>query len=300
MIRPFFTILGVTLLAGVNFPAHAQKADPALTKQLDTVYQHWRNAMVQKNLANWKAVTASHRQVSIMNRIHSERRPIAQTLFNLPAAPPDTRNLKILDVKSKGVTANVFYFGPVDFGVGVKPPDNLLVLSFAKEGVRWKYDTADFVNLAVLPDVRKQLAAGQMAHLDRAEFAPKAMVERPMVTLRGPVKYIAKTYVYCPGREVRVNVNKVSRHLYQNTKESEIIIGGARDGRNEVQFAIKSLPGSQGDEPLTIRVYLLSQVQGVQPIKIFQYQVPEKGKVKQFGTEFFDLGPAQAKKILGR
>ena len=145
-----------------------------------------------------------------MNRIHSERRPIAQTLFNLPAAPPDTRNLTILDVTSKGVTANVFYFGPVDFGVGVKPPDNLLVLSFAKEGVRWKYDTADFVNLAVLPDVRKQLAAGQMAHLDRAEFAPKAMVERPMVTLRGPVKYIAKTYVYCPGREVRVNVNKVS------------------------------------------------------------------------------------------
>ena len=55
------------------------------------------------------------------------------------------------------------------------------------------------------------------------------------------MKYIAKTYVYCPGREVRVMVNGVSRHLYQNTKASEVIIGGARDGLNEVQFTTRNL-----------------------------------------------------------
>ena len=299
MIRSLFILVGASLCSGLLLPARAQAPDAALAKHLDAVYQHWRNAMLQKNLQNWSAVTAAHRQVAIKNRIHSERRRVASTLFNLPAAPPDTRKLRMLDVKVKGPTANVIYFGPVDFQVGVKPPNNLLVLSFVKEGVRWKYDTADFVNLAALPEVRTQLEAGQLNHLARAEFMPKGMVERPPVELRGPVKYIAKTYVYCPGREVRVNVNKMSRHLYQNTKESEVVIGGARDGRNEVQFAIKQLPGGQGIEPMVIRVYLLSQVQGVKPIKKFEYLVPENGKPKPFGTMFFNVTPADAKYLRG-
>lgn len=298
MIRSLFVLLGVTSLLSA-LPAAAQKADPKLIKHLEGVYQHWRHAMVSKSFQNWKVNTATHRQVSIINRIHSERRPLAETLFNLPAAPPDTRQLKLLDVKVKGVTANMFYFGPVDFGVGVKPPDNLLVLSFVREGARYKYDTADYVNLSVLPEVRKQLAAGQLAHLARPEFVPTGTVDPPLVTLRGPVKYIAKTYVYCPGREVTLSVNGSSRHLYQNTKASEVVIGGARDGRNEVQFSIKKLPGGQGVEPLTIRVYLMSQVQGVKPIKILQYQVPEKGKVEAFGTKVFTVGPAEVRQLKG-
>jgi hypothetical protein len=300
MIRPLFTILGVTLILGA-LPAPAQRAEAKLVRHLDAVYQHWRAAMLTKNHTKWKTITATHRQISITNRIHSERRPVASTLFSLPAIPPDTRKLKLLDAKVKGITANLSFFGPVDFGVeGVKPPDNLLTLSFVREGAGWRYDTADYVNLAVLPEVRQQLAAGQLAHFKQPEFTPKGSVVQPMVTLRGPVKYIAKTYVYCPGREVKMSVNKVSRHLYQNTKESEIVIGGARDGRNEVQFAITSLPGSAGTEPLAIRVYLLSQIQGTKPIKIFQYQVAEKNKVKPFGTEHFLVTPAIGKQILGR
>jgi hypothetical protein len=299
MIRTLFTILGVTLLSGMLTPVSAQQGDAALAKQLDTVYQQWRASMIQKNLGAWSAVTATHRQTAIKNRIYSERRPLAATLFSLPAAPPDTRKLRMLDVKVKGATANAIYYGPVDFQVGGDPPNNLLVLSFVMEGARWKYDTADFVNLAALPQVRQQIEAGQLNHLKGAEFTPKGAVEKPMVELRGAVKYIAKTYVFCPGREVRLQVNKISRHLYQNTKESEVVIGGARDGRNEVQFAVKPLPGGQGNEPLAIRVYLLSQVQGVKPIKIFEYQVEEKGVVKPNGTEFFNVGPAEVKQLRG-
>ena len=120
------------------------------------------------------------------------------------------------------------------------------------------------------------------------------------MVLRAPVKYIAKTYVYCPGREVRVMVNGMSRHLYQNTKESEVIIGGARDGRNEVQFTASKLPGGQGTEPMTIRVYLMSQMAGVKPIKMFQYQVLENGAVKPSGTEYFEVGPAEARRLRGQ
>ncbi len=297
MIRLLFVLLGTSLLLA---PVRAQGPDPALSRALQTVYLQWRTAMIQKNLAGWRAVTASHRQIAIRNRILSERRNFVATLFNLPVAPPDTRKLKLLDIKVKGVTANAYFFGPVDFGVeGAQPPDNLLVLSFAQERGGWKYDTADYVNLAAIPNARKELAAGRLTALDRPEFAPKGEVERPMVALRGPAKYITKVYVYCPGREVQVSVNKVSRHLFQNAKEAEIVIGGAKDGRNELQFGIKTLPGGQDSEPMTIRIYLLSEVQGVKPIKIFQYQVEEKGKVKPYGTEFFNVTPDIVKRLRG-
>jgi hypothetical protein len=117
MIRPLFVILGAGMLLGSGLPAQGQalKADPALANHLQNVYLHWRQAMMQKNLANWRAVTARHRQVAIRNRILSERGDFAASLFNLPASPPDIAKLKLLDVKVKGPTANAFFFGPVDF-----------------------------------------------------------------------------------------------------------------------------------------------------------------------------------------
>jgi len=299
MIRSLLILLGVTS-ALIVLPATAQQADPVLSRHLDAVYQHWRHAMITRNFRKWEEHTASHRRAAIVNRIHSERRSVAPTLFNLPAPPPDNRALKLLDSKVKGTTANLIYFGPVDFGVGGRPPNNLLVLSFVKEGVRWKYDTADYVNLANLPDARRQLESGDYSHLGKREFSPGGTVEQPPVVLRAPVKYIAKTYVYCPGREVRVIINGISRHLYQNTKESEVIIGGARDGLNEVQFTVSKLPGGEGSEPLAIRVYLMSQVAGVKPIKIFQYQVEEKGKVEPAGTKTFVVGPAELQRLRGQ
>ena len=88
-------------------------------------------------------------------------------------------------------------------------------------------------------------------------------------------------------------VNGVSRHLYQNTKASEVIIGGARDGLNEVQFTARNLPGGEGKEPLAVRVYLMSQVAGVKPLKIFQYQAEEGEAVKPSGTMNFVVGPSE-------
>ena len=300
MSRSLLIIMGATFLPGVlSSIAEPQQKDP-LVKHLDAVYQHWRHAMIARDIRKWEAHTATHRRVAIVNRIHSERRPVAPSLFSLPVSPPDNRLLKLLGVKVKGMTAKMIYFGPVDFEVGGNPPDNLLVLSFAKEGNRWKYDTADYVNLASLPEARKQLKSGNLSHLEQPEFLPAGTVEQSPVVLRSPVKHIAKTYVYCPGREVRVMINGISRHLYQNTKASEVIIGGARDGLNEVQFTVRNLPGGEGREPLAIRVYLMSQVEGVKPVKVFQYQVEEKGGVKPSGTENFVVGPAELLRLKGK
>ena len=73
----------------------------------------------------------------------------------------------------------MIYLGPVDFKVGGTPPNNLLVLSFVKEGNRWKYDSADYMNLASIPEVRKQLEMGKLDHLKGPEFSPKGTIDQP-------------------------------------------------------------------------------------------------------------------------
>ena len=96
-----------------------------------------------------------------------------------------------------------------------------------------------------------------------------------------------------------MKVNKISDHRFQDTKASEVVIGGGKDGINEVQFATKSLEGSTGKEALSIRVYLMSTVPGTKPIKIFEYQVNEGESVKPFGSENFVIDAKMAKTLNG-
>ncbi len=132
--------------------------------------------------------------------------------------------------------------------MGGDPTDNLLVLSFVKGGGGWLYDRADFVNLAALPAVRKELAAGDLKYLKETPEAQPSGEVPPTPIAAQPAKYVAKVYVFCPGREVKVQINKISRHRFANAKEAEIVIGGAVDGSNEVQYSVKKLDGGTGKE----------------------------------------------------
>ena len=286
-------------MTGMHVPARAQRT-ATLKEQLERTYQQWRTAMIKKDVRAWQAYTSQRRQVSVRNRIYSERRAFPSAMFQLPVAPPDTRGLKALRVQAKARTAKAVYFGKIDFGVGGTPTDNLIALNFVNERGGWRYDGAEFVNLSALPDVRKKLLAGDYSFVETDDFAPAGKVEASPLALRGPAKYIAKTYVYCPGREVTLQINKISRHKFQNTKAAEVVIGGAKDGVNEVQFLIKPLPGSEGTEPMTIRVYLMSEVQGVKPIKAFEYEVKEKQVPKGSGTINFVVDAAMVRKVMGR
>ncbi|MEI7927667.1 MAG: hypothetical protein WCH40_03895 [Verrucomicrobiales bacterium] len=268
-----------------------------LRAPLEKTYGLWREAMLKGDVRNWQAVTARYRQVEIQNRLGAEKRAFPAGVFQLPAPPPSLQGLKFLEAKQKGPTAKASYFGKIDFGVDGAPTDNLIVLSFLQEGDAWRYDRADFVNLAVLPEVRKELSGGNLHYLEETpEARPSGLV--PFIPALAPVaKYIAKVYVFCPGREVQVQVNKISIHKFANAKEAEVVIGGAIDGPNEVQFAVKKLDGGTGKEALTIRVYLMSEVQGVQPIKAFEYQVQPEGVVQPFGTKNFNIDAAMVAKL---
>lgn len=272
-------------------------ADDALRGGLEKVYSVWREALIAKDVRTWQRVTAEHRQVEVRNRIVSEKLPFPASVFNLPTAPPSLEGLSFLQATRKGRTAKAAYFGKVDFGVGGEPTNNLLVLSFVQGARHFLYDRADFVNLSALPEVRKELAEGKLDYLEGVpEAQPSGVVPATPIAVK-PAETIAKVYVFCPGREVEVMVNKVSRHRFSNAKEAETVMGGARRGANEVQYSVRPLEGGTGNEALTIRVYLLSQVEGVKPTKVFEYQVLEGQPVEAFGSAYFPLDAATAEKL---
>lgn len=275
-------------------------AQQDLRGPLESSYNAWRESIVRKDAAAWQRTTAPHRRTEVKNRIVSEKRAFPAAVFDLPAPPPSIQNLKFLEAKQNGQTAKASYFGKIDFGIGGSPTENLIVLSFVKGGGAWLYDRADFVNLAALPEVRKELAAGDLKYLkETPEAQPSGVVPTTPLEAR-PAKYIAKVYVFCPGREVQVQVNKISRHRFANAKEAEVVIGGALDGLNEVQFSTRKLEGGTGKEALTIRVYLMSETAGVKPIKAFEYLVKEDAPAKPFGTESFVVDAATVEKLNGR
>lgn len=275
-------------------------AQDDLRADLEKTYGLWRTALINKDAAAWQRVTAEHRRVEVRNRIISEKRNFPAALFDLPAPPPALAGLKFLEAIQAGGTAKAAYFGKVDFGVGGEPTDNLLVLSFVGGAGGWLYDKADFVNLTALAEVRTELAAGDLSYLRGVPEARPSGVVPPVPIAANPATTIAKVYVFCPGREVQVQVNKISRHRFANAKEADIVIGGARGGLNEVQYAIRKLEGGTGEEALTIRVYLMSEVEGVKPVKAFEYQIPEKGAFEPFGTRTFFLDAAIAAKLSGQ
>jgi hypothetical protein len=289
-------IIAISCLLSI-FPLAAQQPG-ADAGTLKATYDGWRRAIINKDARNWQSLTAAYRQAEVRNRLVSEKRPFPAAVFQLPAPPPTLDGLKLVHFSQKGPTAKTSWFGKVDFGIGGDPTDNLLVLTFIQEAGRWKYDRADFVNLAALPDVRNELADGNLRYVQETPECQATGIVPPTAAPVPPAKYIAKVYVFSPGREVNVQVNQISRHRFANAKEAEVVMGGARDGQNQITYTVKTLEGGTGKEALAIRVYLMSQIPGTKPIIAFERVFKEGETVKGFETGTFAVDPATAAKLV--
>jgi len=267
-------------------------------QSLSQVYGHWRDAVVSRDYRKWHNITSTHRRLALQNRVSSEKGSWPADIFELPADPPSLKGLKLLRVHSRGMTAKSVYFGKVDFGAGKASSENLLLLSFVHEGRGWKYDTAEFINLDNLKDIRAQLASGDLVYVDTEAFMPSGVKPKPPIEVPR-AKYIAKVYTYCPGREVKVRINNISAHRFQDNQISEVVIGGARDGMNNISFEIRDLPGYKGRDPIALRVYLMSQIEGVKPIKVYEYQTQQNEQPKARDSAVFEVRAEDAAKILG-
>ncbi len=280
----------------------AQQRNGQTLNQLRLVYDGWRNAVIQKNATAWKRFTSNVRQITVRNRFLSERRQFPNAVFDLPFQPTDLSSLKILRATVQGRTAKTVYFGKIDFGVGGKPRENLIVISYLQEASGWKYHGAEFINLNALPDIRKQLKEGKLDYIQHADFGANGVVEKTPRAITRPVPIVAKAYVFCPGREVKLLINKTSTHLFQNTKAAETIIGGVNLGENEVQYAIKDLPGGK-PTAFTIRVYLFPEKSGAKitdSIKATEYQFKDGTTPNANGSLRFRVTQEMARKLKGR
>ena len=151
--------------------------------------------------------------------------------------------------------------------------------------------------------MRKQLNAGDLTYVKQKDFMANGKAPEIPIQMkkRG---YLTKLYVWCPGREVKVNIHgELSKHRFQNDKRAEVVIGGAFDGKNKISFTTKSMPGSTGKEPMDIRLFMMSQIPGVKPTVVFQYRLtPEeiKNGVKARPTFSgqFDVTPDHVKAVM--
>jgi hypothetical protein len=284
------------LMPTISMPSVGARESP--TAELIETYRAWRQAMVRKDARLWQRFTAPHRQAEIRNRVISEKRAFPAAVFQTPTQPPALEGLDCLYVSRQGPTAKASFFGPIDFGVGGQPTDNLLVLSFVIADRRWTYDQAEFVNLAALPEVRRELAAGKLDYLKQTpECQASGRVPRTPPAAPAPA-VIAKVYAFCPGREVEVQINGLSRHRFANEKTAEIVIGGARRGRNEVTYRTEKLDGAQGDEAFALRVYLMSEIPGTKPIIAFERVAQEGQPVKALESDHFAVADRELKKLV--
>lgn len=292
MQRLFSFLLVGTLLQVVSAEGLEQK--------FINTYALWQKAMVTKNFHIWDSVTASERKKEIKNKIYSEKFTYPDEIFASPFPPPPLDNLQLVQAKATDDMGKAVFLGPIDFGIGGELTENLLVVSYQLQESFWRYVGAEYVNLIGLPKIREDLKAGDYTYLKGDDFQPSPYKRKNAIELSGAVPIITKVYAYCPGREVRALVNSVSSHKFQNTKQAEVVIGGGREGSNEIQVAVSQLPGGQGDEPLCVRVYALSKVQGVLPIKVYEYLVNEGEDVKSIQTINFNIDQATLDTLAGK
>lgn len=272
--------------------AGAQPApgDAKLRDDLDVAYNTWRLHMIRGNYDGWRASTSAYRQVRVRNLAVSEKRPFPASLFGQHMAPPALGSLIYVGSVVNGPTAAATYYGKIDLGLGQEPSDsNALVLLFTNERGKWKYDQARFFNLSRLPAVKDRLKRGDATVLmEQDGFQPLGSIP-PIPQICPSVKYIAKILVDCPGRTVKANVNGISDHEFDNTRQAEIISGGLRDGANSITLNFSDSPNGQKGAVLA-EVYIMPEIQGNLPARAYTYFVPPD-KQPQNGTVIINVTP---------
>ena len=255
----------------------AKGEDEALRHALERAFSGWRTAIATRNLAAWKDNTAAFRQVEVRNMIVSQKQPFPQALFDFPLHAPEPGTLRFLKAEAKGPTAVALYFGKVEVGIpdAGEIPENLLLLRFASESGRWKFDTMRLINLAGTPEVRTSLkSGGSLADLNSPEFEPSG--EIPLVPkLCGAPDHVAALQVASLGYATLPKVNGFALTPVADAAEQQIIIGGLKAGENTLELEIKPTPVAEGSaRHLEVNAVVITGNESKPMIRVFTWRPP--------------------------
>lgn len=286
-----FFITAFVLLAAI-FPAASSQTvqEERLKKDLETVYNTWRQSMLRENYEGWQQTTSAYRKMKVRNLAVSEKKPFPASLFAQRMSPASLMPLKYIGTIVKGPTAAATYFGKVDWGIGGSPTENALVLLFTYEKGSWKYDQARFFNLGNLPSVKDRLRNRDAKVLAEQDgFQPLGYIPPVPAPCPAP-RYIAKVFTDCPGRKVDVVINNVSSHSFENTRMAEVVSGGLKDGPNSISLNISPVTNAKEKGPMILEIFIMPETQGNIPGRAFRMTLNEDQLSLQ-QTQTFSVTP---------
>lgn len=295
-IAPFLAVAASVCVGFLTLPAEAQEAPPTpppgvstpgMQRQLEGLYQSWRDAMDRDDFQAWQQVTAQARQGEIRNQIVSQRLPYPEALFEIPMQAPKLEGLTHVDTLTRGDTASSVYFGLADFGISevAEVRENFIVLRFIREFGVWKFDNLRVVKFGDDPSVLLKLRNGDNSFLEAPEFQP-APVPPPVP---GPVNapdYIAELWITAVGYEAKLSVNAQHHAAIANDSGRELINGGLVNGANRLSVTVKEIPVDVGTpRHLEIAIYGAQRPED-EAKRFFHFRSIPGEEVKNFITNF--------------
>lgn len=269
-------LLSLGLLLTALSPCPAQM--PLNRLELERVYQNWVGAMNTGNFRVWQETTAAHRQVMTQNLVISRRAPWPQSIFQLPFRLPEIGLLSHLATLQQGNTANLIYYGKIDFGLqGQTPPENVILLSFVKEAGGWKFDETRFFNLADEPEVRHKAQLGDTSFLNDPLFQPTGTIPPPPAKIAVP-DYAGDLWVVSHGYETTIRIGTLHESVIKDEEKTDAILGGlSRDGL-PITVTAREID-SDKERVLAVEVYALRP--GKKAAKIWEYRPAKDANVSE-------------------
>ncbi|HEY1084765.1 MAG TPA: hypothetical protein VGE29_21045 [Prosthecobacter sp.] len=249
--------------------------DAGLRPKLERAYGLWRNAILSQDAGAWANSITRYRQVVTRNLIVSQKQSFPQAVFAVPLDPPDISSLRLLEAQAVGETAHLLYFGKVDLGGGdpAKIPDGVLMLKFFNERGGWKFDSSKVLKLLDDPTLLEQLkGGGKMEFLDYPEFTPPGVAPSVPALCDKP-ENMAGCTLQSFGYEAKMKINGFDYPVMQDRAEKMFVIGGLKDGANEVTLQLKPTDLPKGEERLLqLDFFVLTGQPGKQPVRVFHYE----------------------------
>jgi hypothetical protein len=294
-------LLGIGLSAGffltpVRAEAAVSPVPPALRSQLESLYSAWRIAMAQSDLRGWVRNTARARQISVRNSIVSQKREWPRSLFSLVIVPPEVAALRLAGSEVKGDQARLVYYGTVDFSLqaGTKPPENAFMLDFVKEETGWKFLIGRYYNLENDPELRREVAEGNIQKL----YGPEDMLTGtpPPLPLTCPVPdYVGQLEIHSHGYATKVTLGDYHRSTIVSESRTETILGGLKKGATTLQMEIVPLDDvPAADRVFHVRVHAITPQLRTASVCVLEYK-PE-GAPPATSGHIINVGPSTLRK----
>ncbi len=246
--RSIFIFTLLSLLAFAPLRA-AEKIDARLQMDLERVYGAWKTSMIQKDIDAWSKHTARARQMQVRNLIVSQKRDWPRALFSLALAPPEIRGLRLAGTREVGNQARLIYFGTIDFHLDDPrtPPENALLIDFARETTGWKYFSSRYLNFTRDPALTASAKSGDFSFLDKPEFALTGTP--PAVPKPCPIPFYAgQIQVSSYGYETRVTLGDFHEDAISDNETTNMILGGLQRGNNPLKIDLTPIPGRKPEE----------------------------------------------------